>query len=510
MTLEFPRSTLARLVLIAFLAVLVQGYHLGVDDAEIYVPAIKHAADPSLYPFGSEFFMSHARWSLFPELVGVSARLTHLPIDFVIFSWQVACIFLLLLASWQLLSACFTNSAARWSGVALLAGTLSVPVAGTALVIMDPYLTARSLSTPATIFAIACWVSNRRMQAGAWLILTVLVHPQMGVYGAVFIGCLWLSDHWSRGRLPLHENADVDAEAVPVLTLLAGLPFLFQLQPDRGAAREALLSRAYFFVSNWAWYEWIGVFAPLAMVWWWSSVRLHGTTPVFRSLLRTLVPFGLLFTVAGLVLASSRQLENFARLQPMRAFHLIYVIFFAMLGGLMGEYVLRRNTWRWRAVFVPLAGSMCLLQFCQFPSSAHVEWPGYGYHNCWNSAFFWIRQHTPTDAVFALDPNYMKIEGEDQHGFRAVAERSALADAVKDSGAVSLFPHLADHWKRQVDAQHGWERFDRRDFEHLAKLYPVTWVLLRSPGPAGLMCPYQNEGLSVCRIDVRGPASPVD
>jgi hypothetical protein len=87
-----------------------------------------------------------------------------------------------------------------------------------------------------------------------------------------------------------------------------------------------------------------------------------------------------------------------------------------------------------------------------------------------------------------------------------VAERSALADAVKDSGAVSLFPQLAEHWKSQVQAQKGWASFKRRDFEHVAKLYPVTWILTRSPGPAGLACPYQKEGLSVCRIDVRGPA----
>src|SRR4029077_16667357 len=117
--------------------------------------------------------------SLFPELVGYSARLTHLPIDFVIFCLHIACIFLLLLAAWQLLRACFVNVRAVWSGVALLAGTLSVPIAGTALVIMDPYVTARSLSTPAIIFTIACYVSNRPIQALAWLILTTLVHPQM-------------------------------------------------------------------------------------------------------------------------------------------------------------------------------------------------------------------------------------------------------------------------------------------------------------------------------------------
>jgi hypothetical protein len=499
MKLYQPPNAALRLSLIALIAVLVHGYHLGVDDAEIYVPAIKHAADPELYPFGSEFFMSHAHLSLFPDLVGYSGRLTHLPIDFVIFSWHVGCIFLLLLASWQLVRACFLNDAARWSGIALLAGMLSVPIAGTALVIMDPYVTARSLSTPAIIFTIACYVSNRPLQAVAWLILTALVHPQMSVYAIAFLVCLWLTRHF---------RPQADLFAAPGLTLLSGLPFLFELEPARGAAREALFSRAYFFVSNWAWYEWIGVFAPLALAWWASSRRLNGTTPVFRSLLRTFLPFGLLFTAAGVVLTSSPRLENFNRLQPMRCFHVIYAIFFVMLGGLIGEYALRSSVWRWLGLFVPLAASMYFLQQSQFPSSVHVEWPGYGYHNTWNSAFFWIRLHTPKEAVFALDPNYMLMAGDDQHGFRAVAERSALADAVKDSGAASLFPQLADHWKSQVQAQNGWENFGLRDFEHLAKLYPVTWILTRSPGPAGLTCPYNDEGLSVCRIDVRAPAVP--
>src|SRR5260370_670855 len=67
------------LLLVTVLAVLIHGYHLGVDDAAIYVPAIKSVADPTLYPFGSEFFMSHAHLSFFPDIVGESARLTRLP-----------------------------------------------------------------------------------------------------------------------------------------------------------------------------------------------------------------------------------------------------------------------------------------------------------------------------------------------------------------------------------------------------------------------------------------------
>jgi hypothetical protein len=483
------------LALLAALAVLIHGYHLGADDAAIYVPAIKRVADPGLYPFGAEFFMSHAHLSLFADLVGYSARLSHLPVDFVIFVWHVASIFLLLLATWRLACACFQNQRARWGAVALLAALLSVPVAGTALAIMDPYLTARSLSTPAIIFAIACYLSNRRKQAVAWLLATALIHPQMSVYGAVFLGCLELA-----GRRLKHGAASTPEFGT---LAFAGLPFLFDFQPANGAAREALFSRTYFFVSNWTWYEWTGVFAPLALLWWISSVTPKGTTPVFRILARTLVPFGLIFTVVAVVLAIPARLENYTRLQPMRSFHLLYVVFFVLLGGLIAEYALQTKVWRWLGLFVPLAASMWILQQNSYPASPHVEWPGGASRNTWTSAFLWIRGHTPKSAVFGLDPNYMLLPGEDEHGFRAVAERSVLADNVKDSGAVSLFPQLASHWKDQVRAESGWETFHLADFENLAGRYPVTWILVRSPGPDGLICPYRNRDLAVCRIKAR-------
>jgi hypothetical protein len=486
------RNPILRLTLLTFLAVLTLGYHLGVDDAEIYVPAIKRAADPSLYPYDSQFFMAHAHLSLFSNLVGDSAQLTRLPVNLVIFVWYVFGIFLLLFASWRLLCACFTNDRARWSGVALVMCLLSVPVAGTALVIMDPYMTARSLSTPATILAIAYYVSNRPKSAILWLLLTALIHPQMAVYGAVFLGCMAVARRLRQATPP-----------VPVFGLLwlAGFPFLFEFQPARGAAREALLSRTYFFVSNWTWYEWFGIAAPLALLWWFSSVRLRGTTPAFGPLARTLVPFGLLFAAAGVVLAIPARLENYTRLQPMRAFHLLYVVFFVLVGGLIGEYALKSSAWRWLCLFVPLVASMWLLQQSEFPSSSHIEWPGAGYRENWTSAFLWVRDHTPKDAVFALDPNYMVRHGEDEHGFRAIAERSAMADNIKDSGAVSLFPQLADDWKQQVEAQSGWEHFQRSDFDGLAKNYHVTWIVTRRPGPAGLTCPYTNGELAVCRMN---------
>jgi hypothetical protein len=483
------KSPLPGLGAITALAVMVHGYHLGVDDAAIYIPAIKRVADPGLYPFGAEFFLSHAHLSLLAELIGGSARVSRLPVDAVIFAWHVLSVFLLLLAAWQLLGCCFESSRARWGGVALLAATLSVPVAGTGLAIMDPYLTARSLSTPATLFAIACYLSKRPRMALVWLGVTAALHPQMAVYGALFIGCLAV----------VAAPRTVHAVPAPVLRSAIFLPFVLDFSPVTGPARECLLSRTFFFVPQWAWYEWIGVFAPLALLWWLSRVKPRNTLPAFRWVAGGLVPFGLTFTAAFLILAIPA-LEGYTRLQPMRSFHLLYVVFFLLLGGLIGEYAMGHSAWRWAALFVPLGLGMALVQESAFPSSRHVEWPGLNDSNTWMEAFFWIRQHTPKDAVFATDPNYMARPGEDAHGFRAVAERSVLADYVKDSGAVSLFPRLAAEWQSQVGAERGLDHFGPADFERLAGRYPVTWILTAQPGPPGLVCPYANRELAVCRL----------
>src|SRR5271170_1976270 len=103
------------LTLLTVLAVTVHGYHLGTDDGAVYLPAVLKAIHPGLYPYGAEFFESHARLSLFTTLVGASARLSHLKPDWVIFLWHLATIFAFLFAAWQLAALCFYSARARWS-----------------------------------------------------------------------------------------------------------------------------------------------------------------------------------------------------------------------------------------------------------------------------------------------------------------------------------------------------------------------------------------------------------
>jgi hypothetical protein len=169
-------------------------------------------------------------------------------------------------------------------------------------------------------------------------------------------------------------------------------------------------------------------------------------------------------------------------------------------GGFLAGYVLNNRAWRWIALFAPLCAGMFIGQRALFPASPHIEWPGAAPKNLWLQAFVWIRHNTPVDARFALDPNHMEIDGEDENGFRAVAQRSMLADAIKDSGAVTMFPPLAETWLDQVSALQGWEKFQLSDFSRLQQKYGVNWVVVKPPGVAGLSCPYENRAVAVCSL----------
>jgi hypothetical protein len=86
------------------------------------------------------------------------------------------------------------------------------------------------------------------------------------------------------------------------------------------------------------------------------------------------------------------------------------------------------------------------------------------------------------------------------HGFRALSERATLADYSKDGGVVAIFPQLAGEWKQMSSATRGLDHFSAADFTRLAQEYPVMWAAIHGPAPAGMDCPYQENGYAVCRI----------
>lgn len=466
-------------------ALLVHGYHPWAEDAGIYLPGVEKILHPELFPFNAQFFESHAHLTFFPNFIAASVRLTHLPLGVVLFFWQVTSIFLLLLACWQLISKCFADESARWAGVSTIAALLTLPVAGTALYIMDQYLNPRNLVAFAAVFAIARVIDRKYFQAGLFLVFAAAIHPLMSVFALSYCAVLVCIREFDRR----------------IVGLACLLPFGISFAPPSQAYHQVALSHPYHYFLRWHWYELLGAVAPIAILWWFSRIARSRQLGNLSLLCRGLVVYELVYLPAGVVLSIPARFESLARFQPMRSLYLLYVLFFLIAGALLGEYVLKNRLWRWAALFVPLCAGMLLAQRSLFPSSAHIEWPGAAPKNQWVQAFNWIQTNTPSDAIFALDPFYLYIPGEDENGFSAIAQRSMLADAVKGSGAVSMFPAMAEEWLRQVQVQSGWKTFQSQDFSRLRADYGVSWVVLQQPGIAGLECPYHNGAVLVCRLN---------
>jgi hypothetical protein len=351
------------------------------------------------------------------------------------------------------------------------------------------------LSTPLTLFTLGFFLERKYAWASVAMMLTAAIHPQMVVYLVFLTAVIW----WVQRAKSRVE------EPVPVMASIAGLagvlPTGFHLSPATGPYREALYSRDYFFLYNWSWYHWVGMLAPLAILGWFWKSDLRGTRSGFGRLSFALIPFGLLSIVAAIVLSSSHSLDMFARLQPLRTFHLITIVFVLLLGGVIGEYAARGRSWVLAAVTIPIAAGMFFVARQTYAYSPQIEWPSETSSNAWVNTLLWVRNHTPSDAVFAVDSHYFKDEGTDVHGFRAVSERSALADYYKDSGVVSLFPDLATEWKQMSSATFGLNRFTESDFARLKREYPVvSWTVVHGSAPAGLVCPFQKQGYAVCQM----------
>jgi hypothetical protein len=489
--LPLPRTVI--LFLLALLMIAVQGYHYGVDDAAIYLPAVERVARPELFPYGADFFLSHGRVSIFSDVVGLMVRWLHVPLPWTVLAFHVLGIYLLLLAGYWLAALCFTQARARWAAILALASVLTVPVAGTALPIMDPYLTARSLSTPLTVFALAAILAGRPAAAAVFLAVTALLHPQMAAYGVALVVLLSLLRPAAR-RVPAEEAL------ASSIGLFQRLPDGFHFGPAQEPYRQTLYSRSFFFAGAWTWFEWAGVVLPLAILFAITRIRVSAVTPAAARLCRALLVLGLISTAAFLLFSSSAYFDDFVRLQPMRSFQLIYIVMFLLLGGLAGEYLLREKIWRWLLLFIPISIGMYCVDRSLYPTSQHLELPGRAAGNAWVQAFQWARDNTPQDAIFALPPRYMLVPGEDTHGFRAIAERSMIADQIKDSGVASVFPQMAREWEREQQLTQGWENYTAPDFRALATRSPVTWVVVRPRQARGLDCPFQNAAVSVCRL----------
>ncbi len=471
-------------------AVLIEGYHPYAEDGGVYAAGIKRLLAPWLYPQYAEFVTEHTRFSVFAPMMECLVRLSHLQLPVVLFATYVLSIWLLLYASWRVAMLSFKDVWASTGAVALVALCCGLPVAGTSLMVIDPYLTARSLSTPLMLLAVAAAMELRWFICTIALAAAACLHPLMAAYAAAFVAlviCTQLKTRWRVwGPVGLGTAA---------LALAAVLQWT--AKPERDPNAIAALTRYYWFPWEWHWYELVGLAGPLVVI------ALVNRRPTERAaaLGRAAISLGMIAAVVALGFARAHAAAYVvARLQPLRCFQMVYLVMMLLLGGWCAKRLSSHRKILAAVAFIAIAAGMFLAQRQVYPASIHLELPGREARNDWVRAFEWARANTPINVLFALDANYITTDGEDAQCFRAIAERSALPDYSKDGGEASITPQLASTWMMGSAAQTGLSV--ESDAERRHKILPlgVSWLVLQHSAATNLDCPYANQTVKLCRM----------
>jgi len=468
---------------------LLHGYHPYGEDGSIYVAEIEKQINGSLFHADASFIGAHASFSVFSSWMAKLVYVLHVPLPYLLLAVYLLSIAGFLLASYLLASRIFHSPSAWWGATLFAACCFTMPAAGTSQLLMDPYLTARSISTPLSLFAILGCLDRSWKRAALFSVLTIAVHPLTGIY---LIGYLVIFALLDRQRTGAAIGVCAAGFALCVL-----IKFIDLRVPVSGVYREAVLSRNYYFLSRWHWYEIIGLIAPLILMA--LASRMRTPSSLARTLCAACVLIGSTSLLASLCLVHANHPDLLMRLQVLKSFQMIYALGVILLGGFVFSSVWSRG--RWIAVLLLLiAGAAMLVGDLQsYPASAHIEWPTGSSANPSEQAFYWIRSNTPPGAIFAAAPEIFHQPGGDSLGFRAISERSILTD-TKDEGLASLFPDIAPEWSRRASAELGLNQ--ESDQERVQRLhdYGVNWVLLPAGSRTSFPCPYRNAAIAVCKL----------
>ena len=507
------------LAALSLVTLLLNGYHPLAEDGGLYVAGVQLTLNPSLFPHYTVFVSEHLHFSIFAPVLAFLVHVTHLSLVWVLLLTNLVSIWLTFYATHRILQRTIANETAQLAGLFLLAAFWSIPIAGTSLLLMDPYVTARSLSTPLSLLAVAFALDvpfspRPFLWSALCLILAAAFHPLMAAYAFAFI--LLLRVTALRVTRLRRRYLAYTILAIAAIALAITLQRLAPSETPAIIAAER--SRYYWFLSQWQWFELLGLIGPLAVL---AALLLryrkfsNPRNDTAATLCRASIALGCIATLVALLFAHEASRAHLvARMQPLRVYLLIYAIMTLLLGATLTQLALEarqrlHSTFTRTAlatapavIILALSATMFYVQRQTFPASEHLELPWLAQQNPnpWVRAFLWCRDNTPPDALFALDTKYVNEDGEDAQTFRPIALRSALPDFSKDGGEAAITPSLAAQWQQGADAQVNLST--ETDAIRDARLIPlsVTWMVLHASAPTAHPCPYNNGVIKVCRL----------
>ena len=354
-------------LLFTFTGITVMGYHPGIEDDGIYLAAVKFHLNPALYSHDSKFFRMQLQATQFDGFMAALCNSTHLPLAWAELIVQFLSLFLILYSAKVILRFLFDDLRAIWSGVALLAAMFTLPVAGTALFIVDQHLHPRVIATAFALFAVSRILKKQSWLALPFLVLGFLMHPIMGAFGFSFCFFVYISQlNWKPNWFKLQSS-----------TLAIAFPLAWLFEPPTALWRKAVDTRNFLNLYHWEWYEWLGAIAPIFLFWLlWRVTRKQGDEKLSRFAFAVFA-FSAFQQLIAFIMLTPPQFIRLLPLQPMRYLQLVYVFLVLIGGALLGKYLLRSYFWLWCAFLIAINGGMFYAQHELYPDTAHFELPGF-------------------------------------------------------------------------------------------------------------------------------------
>ena len=200
-----------------------------------------------------------------------------------------------------------------------------------------------------------------------------------------------------------------------------------------------------------------------------------------------------------------------ARLQPLRAFLMIYAVMFLLLAASMQQFFERDSSpssmrhytcYAMIPILLATAFGMFLTQRIEFPESAHIDlpWLMQQSRNPWVRAFFWCRDNTPAERTLRARSTLHHHPRRRCPDLPRHRRAQRVPDFSKDGGEAAISPRLADEWVSGFTAQLNLDQQTASQLREHLEPFGVDWVILRADSPAELNCPYDNNLLKVCKL----------
>ena len=452
------------------------GYRYGTSDQAFYIPVVLEQIDPTLFPHDKDLIAAQDRFLFFDDWFAPLVRLTGLSLPLAFLFGQILTLLVLYGA---IVAIGLTMFRSRWTVAGLVAlMTIRHRIPHTGANSVEGYFHPRLLAFAVGLSAMALYLSGRTRLALGVVLVAFLIHPTIGFWYAILIGCAAvLSGGVSLRRLLIWASAPI-----AVGGLLLGESLLEQFVLMDEAWVTVLGYKDYLVMRGWplaAWPSNLAIAAFVFLLYWYR-----------RSLGVTTDREGALVAGCGLLVAvflcsaplSYAPVALAVQLQINRVFWLVDYVGVVFFAWLLFESPLRARARAAlprvtpRRAFVVFIAVMAMWRggyrgFVERPGQPVVE---VGFADTdWTELMGWASRQ-PVGTHFLADPGHAGRYGT---SVRVASGRDVYLELIKDSALAIYSSEIAGRVARRVDDIGDFSQLTEERAGVLARQYELDFLI---------------------------------